>query len=187
MESIMDNSSVTTVREINTKVCEILFNSSNKFHLTIHQTRRHNGNFLICMKGAPEQILEKCTSYVLDDGVHPIDDGFKKGFDDTYKYLGGMGERVIALCMFVLPKDMYPLDFAFDVEPPNFPISGFHFVGLISMVDPPKPGVRSAVIKCRQAGIKIVMVTGDHPITAQAIAKSVGIISKSKLQITTDY
>ena len=60
----------------------------------------------------------------------------------------------------------------------NFPLEGLRFVGLMSMIDPPRAAVPDAVEKCRSAGIKVVMVTGDHPITAKAIAKSVGIISR---------
>nr|XP_031531135.1 potassium-transporting ATPase alpha chain 2-like [Vicugna pacos] len=65
----------------------------------------------------------------------------------------------------------------FDTDAMNFPTSNFCFVGLLSMIDPPRSTVPDAVTKCRSAGIKVIMVTGDHPITAKAIAKSVGIIS----------
>merc|ERR1719354_1416594 len=60
----------------------------------------------------------------------------------------------------------------------NFQLSDLCFVGLISMIDPPRAAVPDAVCKCRSAGIKVIMVTGDHPITAKAIAKGVGIISE---------
>ncbi len=60
----------------------------------------------------------------------------------------------------------------------NFPLEKLCFVGLISMIDPPRAAVPDAVSKCRSAGIKVIMVTGDHPITAKAIAKGVGIISE---------
>ena len=60
----------------------------------------------------------------------------------------------------------------------NFPLEGLRFVGLISMIDPPRAAVPDAVAKCRSAGIKVIMVTGDYPITATAIAKGVGIISE---------
>merc|ERR1712062_115310 len=59
----------------------------------------------------------------------------------------------------------------------GFPLEGLRFVGLMSMIDPPRAAVPDAVVKCRSAGIKVIMVTGDHPITAKAIARSVGIIS----------
>ena len=58
--------------------------------------------------------------------------------------------------------------------------SGLRFVGLMSLIDPPRAAVPDAVTKCRSAGIKVIMVTGDHPITAKAIAKSVGIISEGR-------
>merc|ERR1712021_51874 len=64
-----------------------------------------------------------------------------------------------------------------DADEANFPLDGLRFVGLMSMIDPPRAAVPDAVAKCRSAGIKVIMVTGDHPITAEAIARSVGIIS----------
>merc|ERR1711936_1334302 len=68
--------------------------------------------------------------------------------------------------------------YEFDSEKENWPLSGLCFVGLMSMIDPPRAAVPDAVSKCRSAGIKVIMVTGDHPITAKAIAKGVGIISE---------
>lgn len=85
---------------------------------------------------------------------------------------------VTGFCDFMLPSDKFPLGFKFDADEPNFPLSGMRFVGLMSMIDPPRAAVPDAVAKCRSAGIKVIMVTGDHPITAKAIAKSVGIISE---------
>merc|ERR1711936_1006802 len=68
--------------------------------------------------------------------------------------------------------------YEFDSEKENWPLSGLCFVGLMSMIDPPRAAVPDAVSKCRSAGIKVIMVTRDHPITAKAIAKGVGIISE---------
>merc|ERR1712184_51107 len=79
---------------------------------------------------------------------------------------------------YMLPADKYPNGYPFDAEDVNFPPEGLRFVGLMSMIDPPRAAVPDAVSKCRSAGIKVIMVTGDHPITAKAIAKSVGIISE---------
>merc|ERR1712218_695776 len=87
------------------------------------------------------------------------------------------GERVLGFCDFMLPADKYPKGYPFDPDEENFPLSGLRFVGLMSMIDPPRAAVPDAVAKCRSAGIKVIMVTGDHPITAKAIARSVGIIS----------
>jgi sodium/potassium-transporting ATPase subunit alpha len=91
--------------------------------------------------------------------------------------LGGMGERVLGFCHCWLDKEKYPIGYQFDTEAENYPMNDLTFVGLISMIDPPRAAVPDAVAKCRSAGIKVIMVTGDHPITAHAISKSVGIIS----------
>jgi len=82
-------------------------------------------------------------------------------------------------CDCRLPVDQFPPGQpVFDTEQPDaFLKLGFRFVGLISLVDPPKSNVPSAVSRCRSAGIKVVMVTGDHPLTAAAVARSVNIIS----------
>lgn len=92
--------------------------------------------------------------------------------------LGGLGERVIGFCDYKLPFEKYPPGYPFDPDEGNFPLDNLRFLGLISMIDPPRAAVPDAVAKCRSAGIKVIMVTGDHPITAKAIAKAVGIISE---------
>merc|ERR1711874_472653 len=103
---------------------------------------------------------------------------WKEKFETAYMELGGLGERVLGFCDFALPKGDYPTGYPFNNDDVNFPIDGLRFVGLMSMIDPPRAAVPDAVSKCRSAGIKVIMVTGDHPITAKAIARSVGIISE---------
>jgi len=94
------------------------------------------------------------------------------------KGLGGMGERVLGFAQVFLDESDCPKGFAFDTDEVNFQTENLTFVGLMSMIDPPRAAVPDAVAKCRSAGIKVIMVTGDHPITAKAIARSVGIISE---------
>jgi sodium/potassium-transporting ATPase subunit alpha len=89
-----------------------------------------------------------------------------------------MGERVLGFCDYLLPEEKFPYPTKFDTENPNFPQEGLRFVGLISLIDPPRAAVPDAVSKCRSAGIRVIMVTGDHPVTAKAIARSVGILSE---------
>merc|ERR1711950_122520 len=98
-------------------------------------------------------------------------------FETAYMELGGLGERVLGFCDYALPKGEFPTGYPFNQDDVNFPLEGLRFVGLMSMIDPPRAAVPDAVSKCRSAGIKVIMVTGDHPITAKAIARSVGIIS----------
>merc|ERR1719391_1818681 len=132
------------------------------------------------MKGAPERILERCSTICIDGKDLPLTQQWKDNFEAAYMELGGLGERVLGFCDFRLPEDQFPRGFQFNVDEENFPLNGLRFVGLMSMIDPPRAAVPDAVSKCRSAGIKVIMVTGDHPITAKAIAKSVGIISEGQ-------
>ncbi|XP_042227096.1 sodium/potassium-transporting ATPase subunit alpha-like isoform X5 [Homarus americanus] len=166
-------------RARNKKVCEVPFNSTNKYQVSIHDTEDKNDpRYLLVMKGAPERILERCSTIYINGEEKPLDEELKESFNNAYLELGGLGERVLGFCDYILPSDKYPLGYPFDSDNPNFPVHGLRFVGLMSMIDPPRAAVPDAVAKCRSAGIKVIMVTGDHPITAKAIAKSVGIISE---------
>jgi len=166
-------------RAANKKVCEIPFNSTNKFQVSVHETEDKNDNrYLLVMKGAPERIVDRCSTIIVDGRELPLTEEWKNAFETAYMELGGLGERVLGFCDYMLPADKYPNGYPFDAEDVNFPLEGLRFVGLMSMIDPPRAAVPDAVAKCRSAGIKVIMVTGDHPITAKAIARSVGIISE---------
>jgi sodium/potassium-transporting ATPase subunit alpha len=82
---------------------------------------------------------------------------------DANKELAALGERVLAFANCYLDPSQYPKDFQFNMNPdsPNFPMDNLTFVGLISLNDPPRIGVDNSVYKCREAGIKVIMVTGD--------------------------
>ncbi|CAG0914553.1 unnamed protein product [Notodromas monacha] len=147
--------------------------------VSIHETEDPSDkSYLLVMKGAPERILEKSSTILVNGKELALDERMKDSFQRAYMELGSLGERVLGFCDLKLPADKYPLNYPFDPEKNNFPLEGLRFVGLMSMIDPPRPNVPEAVAKCRSAGIKVIMVTGDHPITAKAIAKSVGIISE---------
>ena len=168
---------IMTFRAKNKKVCEIPFNSTNKYQVSVHEQDGQNG-YLLVMKGAPERILERCSSIHVNGKDLPLNDEWKAKFESAYMELGGLGERVLGFCDFQLSAAKFPPGYPFDPDNVNFPLDNLRFVGLISMIDPPRAAVPDAVAKCRSAGIKVIMVTGDHPITAKAIAKSVGIISE---------
>ncbi|KFO75001.1 Sodium/potassium-transporting ATPase subunit alpha-2, partial [Cuculus canorus] len=104
------------------------------------------------------------------------DDGMLGMWDGASEDNGKLGTW--GFCHLYLPPDKFPRGFRFDADEVNFPTTDLCFVGLMSMIDPPRAAVPDAVGKCRSAGIKVIMVTGDHPITAKAIAKGVGIISE---------
>ncbi|XP_023390675.1 sodium/potassium-transporting ATPase subunit alpha-1 [Pteropus vampyrus] len=171
--------SVKEMREQYAKIVEIPFNSTNKYQLSIHKNpNTSEPRHLLVMKGAPERILDRCSSILLHGKEQPLDEELKDAFQNAYLELGGLGERVLGFCHLFLPDEQFPEGFQFDTDDVNFPIENLCFVGLISMIDPPRAAVPDAVGKCRSAGIKVIMVTGDHPITAKAIAKGVGIISE---------
>jgi len=175
----LSHGNVMDYRKKNNKVCEIPFNSTNKFQVSIHETEDKNDNrHLLVMKGAPERIVDRCSTIIVEGRELPLTEEWKAAFETAYMELGGLGERVLGFCDYMLPADKYPNGYPFDADDVNFPLEGLRFVGLMSMIDPPRAAVPDAVTKCRSAGIKVIMVTGDHPITAKAIARSVGIISE---------
>merc|ERR1712168_384998 len=174
----LSKGNVMDYRARNKKVCEIPFNSTNKFQVSVHeQEDKSDSRYLLVMKGAPERILQRCTTIIIDGTERPMTQEWKDAFESAYMELGGLGERVLGFCDYMLPEDKYPRGYPFDPDEENFPLEGLRFVGLMSMIDPPRAAVPDAVVKCRSAGIKVIMVTGDHPITSKAIARSVGIIS----------
>ncbi|KAG8567645.1 hypothetical protein GDO81_013727 [Engystomops pustulosus] len=177
-ENVLGN--VMDIRRRNEKVLEIPFNSSNKYQVSIHipEDPEEKG-YLLVMKGAPERILDRCSTIMIGGQELPLDEEMKENFQKAYMDLGSLGERVLGFCQLILPSSTYGPGYPFDAESGNFPLNKLCFVGLISMIDPPRSTVPDAVMKCRSSGIKIIMVTGDHPITAKAIAKSVGIISNT--------
>lgn len=178
------------------KVFEVPFNSVNKWALVtgkcirMFTTGREVGLIFSCtvkkvhadgyltiyLKGAPERVLAKCTTYLREGEETPIDDEFKKGFDDAYSYMASRGHRVIACAQYLLPGHEYPENYIFSRSQPNYPLGKYTFIGLVSLEDPPKHGVREAIGTLRLAGIKVMMVTGDHPKTAEAIARKINLI-----------
>uniref|UniRef100_A0AAY4C6D8 Sodium/potassium-transporting ATPase subunit alpha n=1 Tax=Denticeps clupeoides TaxID=299321 RepID=A0AAY4C6D8_9TELE len=172
--------SVKEMREKYNKAAEIPFNSTNKYQVSVHKNLNGGSEsaYLLVMKGAPERILDRCSTILMHGKEQPLDDDLRDAFQNAYLELGGLGERVLGFCHYNLPSEQFPDGFQFDTDDVNFPTEELCFVGLMSMIDPPRAAVPDAVGKCRSAGIKVIMVTGDHPITAKAIAKGVGIISE---------
>ncbi|CAN0190004.1 unnamed protein product, partial [Laminaria digitata] len=123
------------------------------------------------------RVIARCSSVLgkgaaEDSPTVPLDGSFHRGYRAAYEELAGKGERVLACAMLPLDGADYPVDVEFNED--NMPQEAdFSFVGLVGLRDPPKPGVREAVSECNEAGVQVVMVTGDHPLTAEAIARQV--------------
>ncbi|KAF2074930.1 hypothetical protein CYY_003763 [Polysphondylium violaceum] len=165
-------------RSNNPKVFEIPFNSTNKWQLSIHKLANDNSSDrVLLMKGAPEIIFEKCSNLMINGKLVAIDEKIRSDFVLAYEALGSMGERCLGFAQIMLDKENTIPNDLYDAQTLNFPMTGLTFVGICSLLDPPRENVPHAVHQCKTAGIKVIMVTGDHPITAKAIAKKVGIIS----------
>ncbi|KAJ6500696.1 aminophospholipid-transporting P-type ATPase [Mycena sanguinolenta] len=158
------------------KVFEVPFNSTNKWALVILEKHHHEGVLTSYIKGAPERVLAKCSTYLKDGVMEPISDEFRQAYDEAYNYMASRGHRVIACAQSLLPGQQYPSTHEFSRTDNNYPITNYCFVGLVSLEDPPKHGVREAIGTLRLAGIKVMMVTGDHPKTAEAIARKINLI-----------
>ena len=154
------------------------------------------------MKGAPERILNRCSKILVNGVERPFDAAARKEVNEANDQLGRLGERVLAFAKYDLETDIYTKTpgYEFDVKGWKnwgsvkerdesikgwFPMYNLTLVGLVSLNDPPRPGVDLAVEKCRHAGIKVIMVTGDQPPTAAAIAHKVNIITKPELEYFT--
>jgi sodium/potassium-transporting ATPase subunit alpha len=160
------------------KVFELPFNSDTKWHMSIHKKAHANGSLTLFIKGAPERVLLLCNRILtgVDGECADLTEAYKNAYNETYEQMAGLGQRVLGFAEMLLPGDQYPEDFAFDKKAKNYPTGDFIFVGLASLQDPPKHGVREAIGSCREAGIKVIMVTGDHPLTAEAIGRKINLM-----------
>ncbi len=161
----------------------IPFNSSNKWMLAIHEQEGPDKDTLpliLMVKGAPERVMNMCSSVLNNGKLEPMTDSLRNEMELLNETLARRGERVLAFAHMELDRKQYPPGFVFDAEAekPNFPTTGLVLVGFMSLIDPPRLTVKPAIASCNTAGIKVFMVTGDHPITAHAIAKSLNIITK---------
>lgn len=178
-------------RELNKKVHEVPFNSSNKWQMSIHSMSEQNGEQIMFVKGAPDVLLDKCSRYLSDSGeIKDKDSEFDHVYTTAYEDFGGNGERVLGFAMLPLDKPFedsvsenseYPellKERLVGKKHPAEAIKNLIFVGLVTLRDPPRDEVPQAVRDCHSAGVKVVMVTGDHPLTAEAIARNIGLITK---------
>lgn len=156
------------------RINDIPFDSDRKMMSTIH---KNEGKFLTITKGASDVLLKHCTHYSLNGEVHLLDSNAIQKIEKINNKMADDALRVIAVAYAEMPRLPTNID-SQSIE------NNLTFVGLIGMIDPPREGVEEAVATCRKAGIKTVMITGDHIATAKAIAKDLGILKKNDLAIT---
>ncbi|KAL5514054.1 hypothetical protein ACEPAG_2815 [Sanghuangporus baumii] len=156
------------------KVFEVPFSSVNKWALVLVNKPHPDGQLTLYIKGAPERVLAKCSEYLKDGTPEPISSDFKEAYERAYDYMASRGHRVLAFAQALLPETQYAVDYPFSKT--DYPSENYCFSGLISLEDPPKHGVREAIGTLRLARIKVMMVTGDHPKTAEAIARKINLV-----------
>ncbi|MFV2014995.1 MAG: cation-translocating P-type ATPase, partial [Candidatus Heimdallarchaeota archaeon] len=146
---------------------ELPFDSERKRMTTVHEdTKEHE--FLSYTKGAPDILLEMCESYLIGEEIYPLTDDIKSKISLKITEMAGDALRVLAFAYKQMDKTT-PVWNILEME------KGLVFIGLMGLIDPPKPEVFDAVQKCKSAGVSIKMVTGDHRITAAAIGRELGI------------
>lgn len=152
------------------RVKDIPFDSTRKMMSTIH---KNGSNYEIITKGAPDVLLKKCTKYYDGTMENFLTDEIRRIIENKNKQMAENALRVIAVAY----KNIENIN-------SNNLEENLVFVGLIGMIDPPREGVKEAIETCKKAGIKTVMITGDHIDTAKAIASSIGILKHNDLAIT---
>lgn len=150
---------------------EYPFDSERKMMSVLVKDR--SGRRLIISKGAPDVLITKCQRALWGETVKPINDFIRKEVDGAVEELAVQALRTIAVGC----KELHSPDIPQTAQEAE---SGLTFIGLFGMIDPPRPEVKAAVEECRQAGIKTIMITGDHVVTARAIAKQLGILETGK-------
>lgn len=181
---------------------KIPFNSANKYQVQVAWDSEKQ-QWMDLLKGAPERVAARCKTILQNGEEIPMTAEHLKQIDNLNVQLARRGMRVLAFAEKCLDTTAYPKDYEFDSENVNFPIGESQdqydtraelaaagsaeapskrmmeplcYLGMMALIDPPRPQVPGAVNKCKTAGIKVIMVTGDHPETAKAISKKVGII-----------
>ena len=162
-------------------VHEMPFSSKTKFHAMLVDISADPKPFLCLnggagnptraafMKGAPERVLQRCTTYMDRGTVRPMNEAFEQEFQKMYEKFAGKGQRVIGVAVSLCAG----------MEGNEIPLHDMTFVGLYGIMDPPRDDVPRAVKQCQEAGVRVFMVTGDHHLTARAISSQIGILTEN--------
>ena len=140
---------------------EEAFDSDTKMMATFNQME---SGYRVAVKGAPESVLQACTAVITAEGGQDLDEDKKKLWFDKNEAMAAEGLRVLALA----EKKVEDLDAA--------PYEKLNFIGLVGLIDPPRQDVKQALEECRSAGVRVIMATGDQPVTARAIGYAVGLV-----------
>ena len=165
----------TTLKEEYVRVGEAPFDSMRKMMSTVHETKDHR--FIQFTKGAPDEVLKRCTKALIGGKVIPMTEEIRNSVLKSNKEMADKALRV--LCGAKREWEAMPSS-----TEPEFLEADLTYLGLSGMIDPVRPEVKAAIVECREAGIRPIMITGDHKDTAVAIAKELGIITDASQAIT---
>ena len=163
----------TALKETNPRSGEAPFDSGRKLMSTVHLTE---GQYIQYTKGAPDVVIDRCNYYLKDGKPVPMTDEYKSEILRNNKAMADRALRVLACAQRVWDSEP-----AYDADVLEQDLC---FVGLSGMIDPVRPEVKDAITECNHAGIRAIMITGDHIDTAIAIAKELGILSGDRKAIT---
>ena len=152
------------------RINEIPFSSERKRMTTIHEA--YGKSKIAYMKGAPEIVLERCTKVYTNGKVRKLTDEKRRQILAVNEAMAVQALRNLGLAYRELPESLTSLSEEDE--------KGFVFLGIVGMIDPPREEVKEAIYTCRKAGIKVVMVTGDHKLTAMAVAKELNLIGENE-------
>jgi Ca2+-transporting ATPase len=144
------------------------FDRETKKMGTVHEA---GDGYLVAVKGAPEAVLESCTHLYSDNGQTPLDEQKRQQWLERNQHMAEEGLRVLGLATRIIDSpeaDIY---------------ENLQFLGLVGLMDPPRPGVAQAIERYRSAGIRVIMVTGDQPETARAIAESIKLVDNKESEV----
>ena len=147
---------------------EVSFDSDTKMMATYHRLTQH---YRVAVKGAPESVINACNTLVTGDGVTPLTEEERAKWHGQNEEMAAKGLRVLALA----EKEVKSLE--------EEPYAALQLVGLVGLMDPPREDVKEALAQCREAGIRVIMATGDQAVTAQAIGKAVGLVDDENASV----
>lgn len=157
------------------RVGEVPFSSERKLMTTVHTDAQRPERVLVFVKGAPDVLLAHCSHELVGDGIRPLDDTRRAQILQRNEELAGAALRTLGVATRALPADAFKTH-AVDAHVEQ----DLAFAGLIGMIDPPRAEAKEAVARAQAAGIRPIMITGDHPVTAAVIAAELGIATAAR-------
>ena len=163
------------------RIAEVPFSSERKLMTTVHRDRDQAERLVIFVKGAPDVLLARCTREVIGEAVRPLTDERRAQVERANEALAGEALRTLGVALRTLaPEALVGTEDGVDAAIEH----DLAFAGLLGMIDPPRPEAVDAVRRARGAGIRPIMITGDHPRTAAVIARELGIVADGGRAVT---